>query len=225
MELIQCIKEGKDLHRLTASKIFNKEENEVNDEERQIGKTANFQLLFGTGAEHFRDELEKKTGKKHNLRDVKKIIKAFKKGYPEIANWQEEIAAMFNDDPDGKGVPYPYVTTLSGKQIYVEEYNKALNYAIAGTEAEIIKKAVVSFGEEIRDRALDAQVINLVHDNVVVECSIEDKEESSKLLKEALETSFNLTLKQFLTTVEIKTLSETPMNNENSSNGGINEKE
>lgn len=205
-ELIQAIITGKDLHRQTAAKILKKDESKITDDERQIGKTANFQLLFGTGAESFKEELEEKTGKSFSLRDVGAMIKAFRQGYPAVARWQDGIAELFNKEENGGGA----VRTLSGKQIYVTEYNKALNYAIAGSEAEILKKAVVSFATECRDRGIDAQIINLIHDNIVVETAIEDKEDASMVLKESVEMAINMSLKLFLTEVKIETMAETP---------------
>ncbi len=205
--LIEAIRADKDLHRETASRLFKKSPEEISEVERQIGKTANFQLLFGTGAESFKEKLEQQVGKKFNLRDVKGFMKAFREGYPGIAAWQDQIEA----DTKKTGKKGIQVTTLSGKKIHTCDYNKALNYAVAGSEAEIIKSAATYFATECRERGIDGRIINMIHDCVVVETAIDDKETAAGLLKEAVEYSMNKTLQTFLTPATIDTMAESPL--------------
>lgn len=204
--LIAAFKSGKDLHRHTAAKIYGKSEEEVTDIERQVGKTANFQLLFGTGAESFKNTLEKATVMEFSLPEVKSIMESFFQAYPGLSAWQTETKKRISEASSN----FIHVTTIHGRKIRVHEYTKALNYAIAGSEAEIIKNAVNLFAYECREQGVDAQVINLVHDSIVVETDIDDKEKASRLLKESLELAINTALKLFTTKVDVVTLSETP---------------
>jgi len=211
--LIEAIKANKDLHRETAARLFEKSPEEVTDEERQIGKTANFQLLFGSGVEEFQKKLNHSTGQEFSFNKAKKLMKAFLKAYPGIDAWQARIEKETRKAGQ-KGIQ---VNNLSGKKIFTREYNQALNYAIAGSEAEIMKSAATYFGAECRDRGINAKIINMVHDSIVVETAFEDKEVAVGLLKEAVEQAMNQTLKLFRTQVTIDSLAESPIVTSNAS--------
>ena len=201
--LIKAFKEGQDVHRVTAAGIFRKSESDINEFERQVGKTANFQLLFGCGAETFQNKLAKATSKHITEEKVEKIMAAFFVAYPGLKKWQDGVKKRFRNNQDGIKV-----TTLSGKKIFAPDYPAALNYAVAGSEAEIMKQIVIEFGQACRNMAIDAQIINLVHDSIVVEASKDNCAKAMDLLKQVSERVLNNTLTTFTTVVEPEIISD-----------------
>jgi len=204
--LIKAFNDGKDPHLITAMSIFGKEAEDITDEERQIGKAANFQMFYGVGVAELKKQLEEATGKLLTDNWIRQLIKAFLNSYPDFNKYQLTMKKLAK-----KGGQHGFlVETLSGKKMRVFEYTKGLNYPISGTEAEIMKIAVNSFSYECREQGLDAQIINFVHDSIVVECAIEDKEKAARLLKETTQQVLKQAIKVFTTEVDIETVTETP---------------
>lgn len=62
-----------------------------------------------------------------------------------------------------------------------------LNYQDQGTGADIIKEALIAFWDSLSENGVDAHVVNVIHDEILVECAEEDKEKVGELLREAME--------------------------------------
>lgn len=136
-ELIEAFEQGKDIHNVVGCKIFNK--TELNDVERTAAKAINFGLLFGAGPKKI--EL---------LAGVPGLYNMFMANFPKAKIYLDSQAALARK----KG----YVHTVGGYRLYVPRstFYAASCYVIQGTEAEIVKYAMVGIHNFLAGRAIAA---------------------------------------------------------------------
>ena len=68
----------------------------------------------------------------------------------------------------------------------------AMNTPIQGTAADIMKIAMINVFNKLKEKKLDADLVLQVHDELILECKIEQKEEVAKLLKENMENAISM---------------------------------
>lgn len=123
-ELVDAFNQGRDIHNVVACKIFNKDE--ISDVERTAAKAINFGLLFGAGP-----------GKIELLAGVPGLYSTFMSAFPKAKKYLDAQSSIARS----KG----YVHTVGGYRLYVPRNapHAASCYVIQGTEAEIVKRAMV----------------------------------------------------------------------------------
>jgi len=198
--MIEAFKEGKDLHKLTASLVSGKPIEQVTKEERQRAKALNFGFIYGMSAKTFKDYAFTNYGVVLTDKEAEEFREKFFNAYPGIAKWHRITADKLNLSDTG----VIQVSTLLGRKVAVNRLTNALNVPVQGSGADLLKMACVFFKDFCKEKGIDAQVINLVHDEIVVETSLEDKEAAKELLKQAMEKAANSLITQFTTTVEVE---------------------
>ncbi|WP_457569366.1 DNA polymerase [Desulfurobacterium sp.] len=198
--MIKAFKEGKDLHKYTASLISGKPLEEVTKEERQRAKALNFGFIYGMSAETFREYAFTNYGVELTQKEAEEFRKKFFEAYSGIAQWHRKTANMLNLSKTRK----LQVWTRLKRAIAVNKLTSALNFPVQGSGADLLKMAAVFFTKDVEKEGIDARIINLVHDEIVVECCIEDKERASQLLKEAMERACSRLITEFYTEVEVE---------------------
>ncbi|MEB3176889.1 MAG: DNA polymerase I, partial [Synechococcus sp.] len=182
--LIEAFNNGDDVHALTARLLLDKDE--VSEAERRLGKTINFGVIYGMGAQRF----ARSTGV--SQAEAKDFLSRYKQRYPKIfafLEWQERLALSrgyvetlmgrrrpFHFDPQGLG-------RLKGKDpaeidldvarrggMEAQQLRAAANAPIQGSSADIIKKAMVDLQRRLDAEQLPAQLLLQVHDELVLEC-------------------------------------------------------
>jgi len=197
MEMIDAFKNGKDLHRKTASLLYKKSEEEITSEERQKAKCANFGLSYGSGVPAF-IEKAKADGVFLTEDEANQIRKNFFKAYKGLKTWHSKTGQEFKKSGS------IFVTTLFGRKILVDKYTLALNAPIQGTGADMLKDAVNRFYKQLDLEGVPANIINIVHDEIVVEVDESYEEKGTRILKNAMESACNDILKEFKTNVDIR---------------------
>ena len=186
-ELIETFQRGADIHRATASKMFNVPEDELTHDQRRAAKTINFGVLYGMSAFRLSNELNIPTGQ------AKDFIDAYFARYPKIQEYLDRT--LEEARRSGK------VTTLFGRVRYIPEiHNKsftvrgnaermATNAPIQGTAADILKLAMIAL-----DRRLDdaAPMLLTVHDEIVIEVPEARAADVAGIVKETMENIFPL---------------------------------
>lgn len=180
--LILAYRENKDLHEITARKIFGVNESEaVTREQRTIAKTINFSLIYGKTAFGLAKEL------KIPQKDASTYIKTYFEQYPKVKVFEQETIEYAEK--------YGYVKTLFGRKRGIEGINSrnrnikmqgermAVNTVIQGTAAEIIKKAMIDIYNEIKEKT-DIKLILQVHDELIFEVDEKKAETYKKQLEE-----------------------------------------
>lgn len=182
--------EGRDIHTSTAAQVFDIPEDFVAPEMRSAAKAVNFGIIYGIGA----FSLSKDIGV--SVAEAKKYIKNYLDNFPKVSEFMDKTVA----DAEKNG----YVTTIFGRRRYIPELkasNKnlkafgkraAMNAPIQGAAADIIKIAMVNVYKKLKEEKLDARLILQVHDELIIESSVKDKDKTAKLLKEEMENAVKL---------------------------------
>jgi DNA polymerase I len=170
-KLIKAFQEEKDVHKITASRIFKTHYDEVTKEQRMVGKTINFGIIYGMSSYGLSMSLQ------IPVDEAQKFIDAFYETYPKIKIFYDQY---FKDALTNK-----YVETILGRRRDVFEYpgqkiidnntrRVLLNYPIQGSAADLIKKAMVQIQKDILNNNPDIQLLLQIHDDLVFEVP-EDK--------------------------------------------------
>jgi DNA polymerase-1 len=192
---------GEDVHALTARLLLEKES--VTAEERRLGKTINFGVIYGMGVQRFARE----TGVSQS--QAKEFLQRFKERYPKVfafLEWQERLALsrgyvetilgrrrFFHFDPGGLGrhlgkdpLEIPLEAARRGG-MEAQQLRAAANAPIQGSSADIIKLAMVHLHRELAQRKLAARLLLQVHDELVLEAAPGDLEEVLDLTRRTME--------------------------------------
>lgn len=200
-----------DLHTKTASLLFNKKEEEVSKQERQFAKGCNFGLSFGMGASRFKEYLTNYGINNISEEEAQNLKNKFLSIYPIIKKWHDDTMIKSNDVKNSKSddtsleSEFVSLFTLGGRIVTPSKFNEMLNFPIQGTGADIVKYAVNGFYKLLEKNNLKdcANIVNIVHDEIVVEIKEEGCEKEIKnILKQSMELSIDYILNYFHTEIE-----------------------
>src|ERR687894_429995 len=187
--LVEAFKNGEDIHTRTAAEVFDVRMGSVTPELRRRAKMVNFGILYGISG----FGLASRLGNVHPA-EAERYIKRYLERYPKVTEFVQEAL----EEAEELG----YATTLFGRRRYVPELrnsNKnvrklgeriAFNARVQGTAADIIKVAMVDL--EPRLRALGADMIMQVHDELVFDVDEERVEEVAALAAERMVAAYDL---------------------------------
>ena len=174
---LEAYRKGIDLHTRTASDVFQVPIDQVTKDQRNVAKTINFGLCYGMTQKGLSSRLNISEDK------AQEFIKAYYKAYPVVKNTLDRLGV--------KAVKEGHSQTVLGRKRYFPKAGsfgqekaierKGRNTPIQSTCGDILKRAVFYIQDEIWN--LPAWIINLVHDEVVIEFR-EDGEEIMKALVE-----------------------------------------
>ncbi len=188
--LIESFENEEDIHRRTASEIFNVSMEEVTARQRGQAKAINFGLIYGKQAFSLSKDLD------ISRKEAQNYIDLYFKRYPKVEKYMVDIVKSAKEQG--------YVTTLFGRRRYIEEINSrnrlmvqagermALNTPIQGTAADIIKIAMIKVYNRLLNEELNATVLLQIHDELLIEAPQSEKEVVLKLLVEEMETAVRL---------------------------------
>lgn len=181
---------GIDVHKVTASQVFNVPLEEVTKKMRSQAKAVNFGIVYGISE----FGLSKNVGT--SWREAKEYIDTYLEKYHGIREFMSNIVKEAKENG--------YVTTLFGRRRYIPELknkNKnmiqfgeriAMNTPIQGTAADIIKIAMNNLYKSLREHNLKSKLVMQVHDELLVETYNDELEIVKKLLSEAMENVIKL---------------------------------
>ncbi len=192
--LLRAFKEGLDVHRATASEVFEVALDEVSGDQRRKAKAINFGLIYGMSAFGLAKQLH--LGR-HEAQDY---IDRYFERYPGVQ--------AYMDDTRARAKEQGYVETLFGRRLYLPEINArnkmrvqaaertAINAPMQGTAADIIKIAMLSVDQWLQAGEVDARMIMQVHDELVLEVASAEVEavadELSRLMAGAADLAIPL---------------------------------
>ena len=188
--LIEAYREEKDLHDLTARRIFNlSDSDDVTREQRTIAKIINFSIIYGKTAFGLAKEL------KISVKDASEYIKKYFEQYPRVTTFEKEVIEF--------GEEHGYVKTLFGRKRYIsgiDSKNKtikaqaermAVNTVIQGTAAEVLKKVMLKVYETLKDKD-DIALLLQVHDELIFEVEESSVEKYSEILADIMKNTVKL---------------------------------
>ncbi len=188
--LIQAFKDGKDIHRITASQVFKIPESEVSDDLRSKAKAINFGIIYGISAFGLAKQLD------ISRQDAAIYIKSYFEAYPGIEEYMKNYINLARQNG--------YVTTLSKRKCFIHEINNknpmiraeaerlAINAPIQGSAADIIKMAMIRLDKKIKSENLTAKIILQVHDELVIEAPENEAKNIAKIIKNEMENAVAL---------------------------------
>lgn len=180
--LIEAYREGKDIHRTTAAKVFKKEFSEVTDNERRQAKAVNFGIVYGISAFGLSEDLH------ISRKDAKQYIDEYYNAYPKLKSYLDGLVEFAKNNgyamtKFNRRRPIPELLSSNFiKKGFGERVAK--NSPIQGTAADIIKIAMVRVHDKLLKLNLKSKLILQVHDELL----IETKKDELEIVKEILIT-------------------------------------
>ena len=183
--LILAYKKDKDLHDLTARKIFFKTDEEpITREERSIAKVINFSILYGKTPFGLSKELKIPMG------DASQYIKTYFEQYPKVKKFLENILenAKLNGFVETFYGTRRYINNInsSNKNLQAQANRMAVNTVVQGTAANIIKKVMIKLYDEFKNND-DIRMLLQVHDELIFEVKDGSIEKYMDKIKEIME--------------------------------------
>lgn len=184
--LIEAFKSGEDIHRITASKVFDVPLDKVTKEMRYKAKAVNFGIVYGQSKYGLAKALN------ISIYDAENFINRYFATYPNVKKYMEDIVQKVSEQG--------YVETMFGRKRYlagelnssngmVRDFAKraAINHPMQGTAADLIKLAMVDLDRKMYANNLKSKLIMQVHDELVLEVYKDELEIVQKLVREAME--------------------------------------
>ncbi|KPU42256.1 DNA polymerase I [Oxobacter pfennigii] len=188
--LIDAFHHKLDIHKKTASEVFNVPLDEVTPFMRSSAKAVNFGIVYGISDYGLSVNLN------ISRKEAKSYIDNYLNKYEGVKNYMDNIIAFAKKNG--------YVTTELKRKRYIPEINStnfnirslgerlAMNTPIQGTAADIIKIAMVKVYSELQNRNLKSRLILQVHDELIIEVHKDEIEEVKSILKNNMENAMQL---------------------------------
>jgi len=190
--LLEAFKNDEDIHRKTASLIFEIPPEEVTDEMRYKAKSINFGIIYGMGSYKLSTEL------KTTPEEARNFIDSYFNNYPEVNRYIFDQLSIAKEKE--------YVKTLLGRIRYIPEINSknarvrknaeniAINTPIQGTAADMIKIAMIRINKKLNKNQLKTQMIIQIHDELVFDVPSDELGKVKKIVKDEMESALKLKL-------------------------------
>lgn len=167
--LLDAYRTGDDVHKRTAAVIFDEPFEHVTKEQRHIGKTVNFSLLYGAGPFNISQQLQ------IPIEDAQDIVARYFKNLPNIKSWinrvkQDTKMDGYAETVFGRRRSFPNVRG-SDQKLAEKELRESVNHHIQGAAADVMKSALVRASHKLREHFGDnVKIISTVHDSLLLEC-------------------------------------------------------
>jgi len=190
--LINAFREGQDIHRLTASQVFNTRYEDVTDAQRGGAKAVNFGIVYGIGAFSLSEDIGV------TKKEAENYIEGYFAKYPGVKR--------FMDDAVKSASKLGYAITVFGRRRTIPELNDAnffrrafgeraaMNMPVQGSAADIIKIAMINVHRRLTEAKLESRLVLQVHDELLLEAKASELETAKKILKEEMEHCVELSV-------------------------------
>nr|WP_302664400.1 DNA polymerase I [uncultured Agathobaculum sp.] len=181
---------GQDIHAATASKVYHLPLDEITSAMRSSCKAVNFGIVYGISDFSLAQDIGV------SRKEAAEFIKTYLDSYPGIENYMSTIKQTAREQG--------YVTTLFGRRRAVPDIDSktfnvrsaaeriAMNTPIQGTAADIIKIAMVRVRDRLKREGLESRLILQVHDELILEAPLREKDAAAKILTEEMENAFKM---------------------------------
>lgn len=192
-KMMEAFNNDLDIHKMTATNVFNTLLENVTPAMRRMAKTLNFGVIYGMGANAF----AKISGL--NVVEARKFIQEYFNDFKKIKDWQEGVKAQAR--------ACGYVTNLNGRRRWfleavstlqrqaAEAERAAINFPVQGLAADIIKMAMVKISEELKKEKWwgnKARLLLTIHDELLFEIDEGIIKKAVKLISHLMESVYEL---------------------------------
>jgi DNA polymerase-1 len=189
--MLAAFRAGQDIHTTTAAAIFGIPLEDVTKEQRRHAKAVNFGLIYGMSA----FGLTRTTDL--TLAEAEDFVESYFRQFPGIKNYldgiREQAAKMgYVETLLGRRRYFPGLQNPSNQQVRNREEREAINAPIQGTAADIMKIAMLDVSNALKDTKLSSKMLLQVHDEIVLECPMEELTETANLVQNYMENAYHL---------------------------------
>ena len=189
-KLIEAYRDARDIHAVTASQVFHIPLSEVTDQQRRNAKAVNFGIVYGISAFGLSEGLS------ISRAEAKEYIERYFATYPDVKRFLDGQVEFARENG--------YIRTLFGRRRPVPDINAsnfmrrsfservAMNSPIQGTAADIMKKAMNDVDRALREGGYKSRIVVQVHDELLIEAPLEEKDEVKDLLVEKMQSAAKL---------------------------------
>ncbi len=183
--MMEGFRSGEDIHTITASQVFGVPQEEVTPLMRRSAKAVNFGIVYGISPFSLSQDIGV------TVQQAKEYMDKYFEHYAGVRAYMDAVVERAKKDG--------YVSTLFGRRRWVPELKSsnfntrsfgervALNAPIQGTAADIIKLAMIRVRNRLLEEGLRGRLVLQVHDELIVECPLEEVPAVCKLVKEEME--------------------------------------
>ena len=188
--MIEAFRSGFDIHKATAAKIWKEQMENVTDSQRKKAKQANFGIIYGITTYGLAQRMEIPNG------EAKEIIEGYFATFPKVKEYMEKAKELARQ----KG----YAETIFGRRRYLPDINSAngtvrgfaernaINAPIQGSEADVIKVAMVKIWNRFKKENIRSKMILQVHDELNFSVYPEEAEKVEKIVMEEMQNAYKL---------------------------------
>jgi DNA polymerase-1 len=190
--MIEAFREGLDIHRATAAKIWKEPLDEVTDAQRKKAKQANFGIIYGITAFGLAQRMGIPNG------EARQLIQDYFATFPKVHAFMESAIATAREKK--------YAETMFGRRRYLPDIDSkngtvrgfaernAINAPIQGSEADIIKIAMIRIWRRFKEEGLRSKMILQVHDELNFSVYPEEKDKVENIVLTEMQNACKLSV-------------------------------
>ena len=181
-KLIEAYNSAQDIHRITASQVFNIPFDQVTSQQRRNAKAVNFGIIYGISSFGLSQDLS------ISKKEADEYIKQYFKTYPTIKSFIDGLVesakttgysvTMYN-----RRRPIPELNSSNFMQRSFGE-RVAMNAPIQGSAADIIKLAMINVYNSLKQGGYKSKLILQVHDELLVETAVDEIDDVKKIISD-----------------------------------------
>ena len=188
--MIEAFRNGEDIHKATAAKVFEVPLEEVTRAQRSNAKTVNFGIVYGVSAFGLSQQTDM------SRKEAKEAIDGYFRTYPGIKQYMDDQVAFARE--------HGYVETITGRRRYLKDIESrngvvrghsernAVNAPIQGSAADVIKLAMIEVDRAMRSSGMKSRMLLQVHDELVFDAVKEELDDLKALVVEKMEAAVSL---------------------------------
>ena len=190
--MIEAFNNGLDIHSATAAKVYNVDINDVDRKMRSHAKSVNFGIIYGISAFGLSQNIGISRG------EAKTIIDQYFDEFPDVKEYMDQCIMKARD--------LEYVETIFGRRRYLKDINSrnaimrgaaernAINAPIQGSAADIIKIAMITIENQLKDKNMESRMILQVHDELVFDMLPHEEGDLRQIVQESMSKACDLSV-------------------------------
>ena len=190
--MVEAFKTDQDIHTICASQVFKVPVEKVSKQLRSRAKAVNFGIVYGISDFGLAEQIDIKR------KEAKEYIEQYLDTYSGIKSFMSDIVEHAKE----KGYVETefgrrrYIPELASKNYMVRQFGQraAMNTPIQGTAADIMKIAMIKVYNELKKRNLKSKIVLQIHDEMLIETELSEKEEVYEILKQSMENAVQLSV-------------------------------
>ena len=177
---VEAFEKNIDIHTKTAAGIFNVDESEVTDIMRRTAKIVNFGIIYGISEHGLSEDL------KISYKDAKAYIENYYEKHQAIKDFMKEAIESAKQTGIAKTIfgrtRKMFDISSSNFMVRSRAERASQNMPLQGSAADIIKIAMVNVFDTLEKGGFKAKLIMQVHDELIIDCPLSEKEQVEKIL-------------------------------------------